>query len=60
MAAPVEQEWGMGSFIGLSLSTIVMLMCGTVMFDLVRTMWYADAEKINPVAGGIIEIFKGM
>lgn len=60
MAAPVEQDWGVASFIGLSLSTVVMLLCGTVMFDLVRSMWYADAEKANPVSVGIIDIFKSM
>lgn len=60
MAAPVEQDWGVASFIGLSLSTVVMLLCGTVMFDLIRSMWYADAEKVNPVSVGIIDIFKSM
>lgn len=32
-------EWGTGMFVGLLVSTLFMAVCGTVMYDLVRSMW---------------------
>jgi Helix-turn-helix domain len=39
VAAPVQQEWGVGMFISLLLTTVVMLLCAIVMFDFVRSIW---------------------
>ena len=39
VAAPVEQDWGIATFIGLALTTAVMALCAMVMFDFVRAMW---------------------
>lgn len=61
MAAPIEQEWGTGLFVTLSLSTVLMVACGTVMFDLVRNMWFADvAEKYNPASSFLLEQLRGL
>ncbi|VAX37007.1 hypothetical protein MNBD_PLANCTO02-514, partial [hydrothermal vent metagenome] len=48
MVAPVESEWGAGAFIGLLLSSALMILCSMVMFDLVRSMWgWHDAASFN-------------
>lgn len=61
VAAPVEQDWGAGTFAGLALSAILMLACGTVMFDMVRNMWHVDSPaRMNPVASSLLEVFKGI
>ena len=39
VAAPVEINWGGGTFAGLLVSTILMAFCGMMMFDLVRSIW---------------------
>lgn len=61
VAAPVEQEWGAGTFAGLVLATCLMVACGTVMFDMVRNMWHVDSPaKGNPVSSTLLEAFKGL
>jgi hypothetical protein len=60
MAAPVESEWGAGTFAGLTVSAVLMVACGTVMFDLVRSMWHATEGTGNPVASMLLETLKGM
>ena len=39
MVPAVEQDWGTATFVGLSVATALMAVCGIVMFDLVRSMW---------------------
>jgi len=39
VAAPVEINWGGGTFAGLLVSTLLMTFCGMMMFDLVRSIW---------------------
>ena len=39
IAAPVQQEWGAAMFVGMLLTTVVMVLCAVVMFDFVRSMW---------------------
>jgi Helix-turn-helix domain len=39
IVAPVQQEWGTAMFVGMLLTTVVMLLCAVVMFDFVRSMW---------------------
>ena len=39
VAAPVQQDWGIGAFLGLMLTTVMMIVCCVVMFDFVRSMW---------------------
>lgn len=38
-APAVEQDWGVPTFVGLLLSTVVMSLCGLVILDLVQAMW---------------------
>ncbi|MFN0053759.1 MAG: hypothetical protein ACKV0T_16380 [Planctomycetales bacterium] len=57
-AAPVEQEWGAGVFSVLVVATVLMMACGTVMFDLVRNMWQTDAAKQNPVSTMLLDTLK--
>lgn len=40
IAVPQQQEWGVGTFIGLSLSFVLMVGCLWVMSDFVRSMWH--------------------
>ncbi|MGQ0633882.1 MAG: helix-turn-helix domain-containing protein [Planctomycetaceae bacterium] len=55
-----EQDWGTGTFVGLAVSTLLMVLCGTVMFDMVRSMWHTDSAGGNPVASGLLELFKNI
>lgn len=58
MAAPVEQEWGTMVFSLLTISAVLMIACGTLMFDMVRNMWHTDSAKQNPVASFLLDQFK--
>jgi excisionase family DNA binding protein len=60
MPAPVEYEWGTGTFIGLVCATVVLTVTGTVMFDLIRNMWHADVNRINPASGMLLDALRGM
>jgi hypothetical protein len=58
IAAPVAAEWGVGTFVGLFLATGAMAACGTVMYDLVLTMWtWGDP---SPATGFLLETFRGL
>lgn len=58
--APVDYEWGTGTFVGLVCATVVLIVTGTVMVDLIRNMWYADVNRINPASGLLLDALKGM
>jgi len=60
MVAAAEQDWGMGTHIALVTSAVLMVACGTVLFDMVRNMWHTDAANHNPVASALLDMFKGM
>ncbi|HUG89241.1 MAG TPA: hypothetical protein VML55_00300, partial [Planctomycetaceae bacterium] len=57
VAVPVEHEWGVGTFIGLVLATLVLMICGTMVFDLVRYMWQPAAED---QVGPFLNMFKDL
>ena len=44
----VEHEWGAGTFAGLALTSVVMLVSGLVVYDLVLSMWQVDVNGMNP------------
>jgi len=54
MRAPVEQEWGMGVFACVIVTSILMLVCSGVTFDLVRYVWQAGEPGV--VAGPMIDM----
>ena len=60
IAAPVQAEWGAGPFVGLLLSTLLMIVCGMMMFDLVRSMWaWNDPSGFNsPLLGFVKDLIK--
>ncbi len=60
MVAVAEQDWGMGTHVALILSSVLMVLCGTVLFDLVRNMWHTDAANHNPIASLVLDMFKGI
>jgi hypothetical protein len=47
-----------GTFIGLFLATGTMAACGTVMFDLVRTMWKSDDP--SAATGILLNVFRDL
>jgi hypothetical protein len=53
-----DADWGTGTFIGLTVSSVVLLLCGLIMFDLVNTMWHWG--EANPVSGTFVETFSGL
>jgi len=53
-----EVEWGTATFVGLSLASVLLILCGVVMIDLVKHT--ATANNVNPVSGKLIELFGGM
>ncbi|MFO1022181.1 MAG: helix-turn-helix domain-containing protein [Planctomycetales bacterium] len=53
-----EVEWGTGVFVGLALSSVVMVLTGWVVFDLVRTMWVADDPTVP--TGMLLQSLKGI
>ncbi|MCA9004421.1 MAG: hypothetical protein KDA70_04035 [Planctomycetaceae bacterium] len=57
MAAP-EAEWGVGTFVGLGISTLLMSVCGLMMYDLIRTMWHYDDP--SAVSSSILEMVRGL
>lgn len=60
VAAPVEQEWGTPTFVGLTISAVLMVACGTVMFDLVRNLWLTSVDSQNPVSSMLLDMFKNV
>jgi hypothetical protein len=60
LAAPVETEWGTGPLIGLSFATVLMVVCGLVMYDLVRSMWsWQDPSGFNSAILGFVKSLMG-
>lgn len=63
-AAPVgrmrsaEAEWGTMTFVGLSIGSVLLVLCGVVMVDLVKNT--ATAATPNPVSGQILELIGGL
>jgi excisionase family DNA binding protein len=60
MVAVAEQEWGTGVHVTLILTMVLTLLCGVVMFDLVRNMWHTDAANHNPMSTVFVDMFKDM
>jgi len=60
LAAPVEQDWGTGTFVGLAMSAVIMVLCSTMTFDLVRNLWHTDVNQHNPVASFLLDMVGGM
>lgn len=56
--APAEAEWGTGTFVALSFSTILLGLCGVMMYDLVRTMWHYDDP--SSFSSALLDTFRGM
>ncbi|MCA9016974.1 MAG: hypothetical protein KDA77_16700 [Planctomycetaceae bacterium] len=57
MAAP-EPEWGAGTFTALIVSTLLMLVCSVMMYDLIRTMWHYDDP--SSVSSALLDTFGGL
>ncbi|WP_417386342.1 hypothetical protein [Gimesia sp.] len=57
MAAP-EAEWGVGTFVALGISTLLMSVCGLMMYDLIRTMWHYDDP--SAVSSSILDMVRGL
>lgn len=57
MAAP-EAEWGAGTFVALGISTLSMVVCTIIMYDLIRTMWHYDDP--SSVSSFFLDTFGGM
>ena len=58
IAAPVEHEWGGLTFSFTLVATILMLLCGSVTFDLVRNTW--RAESTTPVTSVLLDNLRGL
>lgn len=58
MVAPVQADWGTGPFVGLLLSTLLMVVCGMMMFDLVRSMW--SWNDPSAFTSPLLDFFKGI
>ena len=54
----VETDWGTGTFVGLALSSLLLIVCGVVMIDLVNNM--ATASSPNPVSSAILNALGGL
>jgi hypothetical protein len=57
MAAP-EPEWGVGTFVAMGFSTVLMCVCGVMMYDLVRTMWHYDDP--STFSSALLDTFGGL
>ncbi|MBI3863376.1 MAG: excisionase family DNA-binding protein [Planctomycetia bacterium] len=60
MVAAAEQEWGTGVHVTLVISTVLTVLCGTVVFDMVRNMWHTDVANHNPLATMFVDMLKNM
>lgn len=58
IAAPVEQEWGVPTFLGVAFATVLMLLCGSVTFDLVRNTWHS--KESTPITGTLLNSLSDM
>jgi len=57
IVAPVEQEWGVGTFLSLLTGTGLMIVCGMVLFELVKSIWSAEDPGFT---GTLIDSVGGM
>jgi excisionase family DNA binding protein len=53
-----EADWGTGTFVGLLVSSLLMLICGAVMIDLLGNM--ASASSTNPLSSAILDALGGL
>lgn len=53
-----EAEWDTATFVGLAIGSLLLLVCGVVMVDLVKNT--ATAATPNPIAGQVIELLGGL
>ena len=57
IVAPVEQAWGVGTFLSLLTGTGLMIVCGMVLFELVKSIWSAEDPGFT---GTLIDSVGGM
>ena len=57
IAATTEQEWGIGTFLSLLMASGLMLVCGMVLFELVKSIWSAEDPGFS---GGLIDTVGNM
>lgn len=60
MVAVAEQDWGPFTHSVLIAATVLTVVCGTVLFDMVRNMWHTDAANHNPIASALLDMFKNI
>lgn len=60
MVAAAEQDWGAFTHSVLVVSTVLTVVCGTVLFDMVRNMWHTDTANHNPIAVALLDMFKNI
>jgi hypothetical protein len=58
IAAPVEHEWGVPTFLGVAFATVLMLLCGSITFDLVRNTWHS--KESTPITGTLLNSLSDM
>jgi len=58
IVAAVEHEWGVGTFLAMMFSTGLMVFCGMVMFELVKSIW--GWQDPTPITGGLIDAVGGL
>ena len=55
---PAEEEWSTPLVLGLGVSCVLTLLCGFLMFDLVRSMWLWGDRPPEP--GMLLGLFSGL
>ncbi|MEX0717862.1 MAG: helix-turn-helix domain-containing protein [Planctomycetaceae bacterium] len=58
VAAPAQAEWGAGTFAGLVLSTVALVLVGILSYDLVRSMW--GWQEPAPVNSYLLDQLRGL
>lgn len=53
-----DADWGTGTFVGLAFSSLLLLVCGVVMIDLVSNM--ASASSPNPLSSALLDALGGL
>lgn len=53
-----DADWGTGTFVGLLVASLLMLVCGAVMIDLLNNMGTAAAT--NPLSSAILDALGGL
>lgn len=57
MAVP-EAEWGAGTLVALGVSTLLMMACSVLMYDLIRTMWHYDDP--TGLSSSLLDTLRGL